>query len=1232
MAEHVGAWLEGVDDRAWAVIGDAVRRLERAWAVGEPIDWARLVPPPGEPLRRRVLVELIKVDQECRWARGEGHLLEQYLAQWPELQGHPEVVSELLEAECLTRALFGATPGAAELQRRFPGIWQHVDLDAIGALADREEKRVRPTGDTPSAGLSRTEPLTVLPSTPRVGQRWGRYEVLALVGRGGMGTVYRARDTRLNREVALKIPHIDPQTEPEVMARFVREAQAAAGVDHPNVCTVFDAGQIEGVPYLTMRLVKGPSLDAWLEATKADSPLIARVALKLAGALAKVHQRGILHRDLKPSNVLMDGDEPLLADFGLAQPGQQPPSGAIPSGAKRPAGSADGAGRLTASGQWLGTLPYMSPEQIKGQPATFRSDIYSFGVLLYKLLTGHVPFQAPAETLVQQIVTAEPERPSRLADGVDPRLERICLKAMAKSPEDRFRSAEELVRALERCTHRPSGWPRRLVRRLAAFGLSVLLVVAGGWFVLKTGHGTLKIEGPPGWRILIDGRPAAALSTRPGEYRLRAPVGSHRVTIRRGTVERSVAIKIGRRGAVGHATLVPPPPKVLSPLQAGEERLLSLAGPDRIIEVTGALPSPLCIAADGLKLMAYCDDREFPKMVDLASGRSLGPIPFDPPPEAPPDRAYAHRGQVLSADGRYLYVTTYYSRSVSRVDLRSGPPHKAVHLKLSDRTDHVWPGSVGITPDRNKLVVLIGTDGRSNDLQNDGVSIVRIDRGKRFERVAEVPLPDEPQNPNIAFSGDSRFVYVATRQRQSSSPVIYEISLNPPYEITRALPIGKWSLSGIAVASRDRRLFISDESAGAIHVAELETFRICDSIALFGNTPGPLALSPDGSVLAVLCPANGKLFCIDPATGSLLGGAGGLRMSLEVAFAGPQQLVVSFARNRLAVLSLGTLLSRIVFASDRAGGSHQLYVMGSDGSTVMRLTDDTFDYRCPRWSPDGRRIAFICNRGGGKVGLIDRDGSNLRILDSTAPAAPTRQAPLDWSPDGRQLAYVARSEKAVHVVDIESGQVRTLLNGPVGPDGPDGLRYSTYRSLSWSRSTGRILFTAQDPSWAHHQDVFAVEPGTRGVVPLTRNPAKAPFFTSPSEAPDGSCVVAVRHQGGIVLEGKLVLIEGPRRQRPVYTCDLLVPANPRWFPDGSRIVFTAGPPAQRQLYWIRPDGSELTQLTVGRWNDREPDVWAPPPRPAKQPTAAVPWIPTEGFSINTLGAERAENRGLLFRR
>jgi Tol biopolymer transport system component len=262
---------------------------------------------------------------------------------------------------------------------------------------------------------------------------FGRYRVLKLLGRGGMGAVYLAHDPQLDRQVALKIPNLIGGNAPQVLERFLREARAAATILHPNVCPLHEIGECDGVPYLTMGYIEGRPLSAVLAADPQPQRQAALLVRKLALALSEAHNRGVIHRDLKPDNVMIDTrGEPIIMDFGLA----------------RRDGGDDA--RLTKEGSTMGTPAYMPPEQVKGHLDEIgpTCDVYSLGVILYEMLAGRPPFVGEMMAVLSQVLLQEPPPPSSFRPGIELQLEAICKRAMAKKPADRYGSMAEMAGAL----------------------------------------------------------------------------------------------------------------------------------------------------------------------------------------------------------------------------------------------------------------------------------------------------------------------------------------------------------------------------------------------------------------------------------------------------------------------------------------------------------------------------------------------------------------------------------------------------------------------------------------------------------------------------------------------------------------------------------------------------------------------------------------------------------------
>ena len=264
---------------------------------------------------------------------------------------------------------------------------------------------------------------------------FGRYQIWNKIGEGGMGTVYRADDTMLKRRVALKVPHFSAD-DTVAVERFYREAQVAANTDHPHICPVYDLGEIGGIHYFTMPYIDGETLAVQVGPGRTwDTDRAAALMGKLARAMAEMHRQGVVHRDLKPGNIMMRGNgEPVLLDFGLAR--------VLTAGGKT----------LTTLGRIAGTPAYMSPEQVEGDSRRVGplSDVYSLGVILYQLATGRTPYTGDLYAILASVLHGEPPAPSSLCPEIDEDFDALCLKAIARHPENRFESTNAFADALER--------------------------------------------------------------------------------------------------------------------------------------------------------------------------------------------------------------------------------------------------------------------------------------------------------------------------------------------------------------------------------------------------------------------------------------------------------------------------------------------------------------------------------------------------------------------------------------------------------------------------------------------------------------------------------------------------------------------------------------------------------------------------------------------------------------
>lgn len=277
------------------------------------------------------------------------------------------------------------------------------------------------------------------------GTRLGRYEIRSKLGEGGMGEVYLAEDTKLRRQVAIKFLPADSVANEQAKTRLMREAQAAAKLDHPNICTVHEVAEEDGYTFIVMPYCEGETLDVLIKRETLDISQSLKIASQIADALAEAHAHGIIHRDIKPSNIIITTrGQAKVMDFGLAKI-----AGAA-AGSLNVDGEAPTQALLTSPGTIIGTLPYMSPEQVHGQPLDVRTDIFSFGVVLYEMLTGQRLFAAEtAAGTISAILTKQPDPLSNYLQPCPQDLQRIVNKCLQKNCERRYQTMREVATDLE---------------------------------------------------------------------------------------------------------------------------------------------------------------------------------------------------------------------------------------------------------------------------------------------------------------------------------------------------------------------------------------------------------------------------------------------------------------------------------------------------------------------------------------------------------------------------------------------------------------------------------------------------------------------------------------------------------------------------------------------------------------------------------------------------------------
>ena len=423
-----------LDWAAWKRVDAACAAFEQMWQQGEEPDPTMFVRSSTGPERDELLYSLIQLDVEYRRRRGKQPRVEAYLNAWPQ------------DSELVQRAV-AAVPAADSVSCRADET--HMPPVPVVRIEDSRESATM--SQVPSDMLTMNQqghPTSVGHQfTERIlhsDEHFGRFRILRMLGKGGMGAVYLAHDPQLDRHIALKIPKAGTEPNSSIVQRFYREAQAASNLRHPGICPVYDVGQIEGVHYLALAYIEGQTLSQTLrDAGPLPPDRAAAIMQQVAMALHVAHRAGIVHRDLKPANIMLDPHgQAVIMDFGLARRDQ---SGDAP---------------LTVMGDIMGTPAYMSPEQVRGETVGPAGDIYSLGATLYELLTGHAPFTGSHVTAVLSgVLTRVPMRPRDHRAELPAALCDLCMKTLEKLPENRFTSAEALAEALRTWNLTPDAAP-----------------------------------------------------------------------------------------------------------------------------------------------------------------------------------------------------------------------------------------------------------------------------------------------------------------------------------------------------------------------------------------------------------------------------------------------------------------------------------------------------------------------------------------------------------------------------------------------------------------------------------------------------------------------------------------------------------------------------------------------------------------------------------------------------
>jgi Tol biopolymer transport system component/serine/threonine protein kinase len=857
------------------------------------------------------------------------------------------------------------------------------------------------------------------------GTRVGPYEILEPLGRGGMGEVYRGRDPRLGRDVAIKVLPAVLAADPQRLGRFEREATALAALDHPNIVTIFSVEEADGLHFLTMQLVRGHTLAALIPPRGMPLAQLLPIAIAIAEALAAAHQRGVIHRDLKPGNVMVTNDGQVkVLDFGLAK---------LRHDSASETALTEASTQVTVDGTILGTAAYMSPEQAEGRPVDQRSDIFSFGIVLYEMATGTLPFKGgTAVAVVSAILKEAPPAPSSVSSTVHPLLDRIVMRALAKQPGRRYQSAIDLRNDLDELLAptatraRASLGPalRRRARLLGVAGGS-MLVAAASWLLWRSG--------------------------------------------------------VPRHNA--------------APLRASFAQLTALPG----IE---AFPS---LSPDG-QWVAY--SASVSGNLDVYLQSTSGQTPIDLTAQSPADDdqpAFSPDGQRIAfrsdREGGGIFVMGRTGEAVRRVTRFGFNP--------------AW------SPDGTRLVFATERMGLM-PLNAEGDSelwVVPVEGGepRRLSAADGVQPKWSPHGQRIVF------------QRRLGSRGLQMDIMTIPADGGEPTPVtGDQAADWSPTWSPDGRFvyFVSDRGGSM----NLWRIAVDEASGHPRGEPEPLttpaafvahpSLSADGRRIAfssVLTQQNIQAMRFDPAT---------LTMS------DPTWLTTG-SRQWSSPDPTPDGEWAVFYSRDLPEGD--IFVVRLDGTGLRQVTGGPPVDRMPRWAPDGERIAYFSDRGGGplQVWIVRADGGdNQQITQGEGKGTAV------WSPDGSMMA--------VNGAFRQNGGAAPFLLNPARPGEekvlpPPEEALQPFVANSWSPDGKRLagMISYSDKGVV----VFAFDSG--------RYEKLTPYGQWPVWLPDSRHLLFVSHNTGFY-----VVDTATREVRTVLevTRDVLGP--PRLTRDGRRAVYS----------------------------------------------------------------------------
>ncbi len=820
-----------------------------------------------------------------------------------------------------------------------------------------------------------------------IGRTLGHYETVSLLSAGGMGEVYRARDTRLNREVAIKMLPLHLTQDAAALARFEREAQAVAALSHPNILAIHDFGDEHGVLYAVMELLDGQTLRERLNSPPLNWREAVDIAAAIADGLAAAHAKGIIHRDLKPENVFLTRDGRVkILDFGLAR--VKPPM------AERQDGLAPTVASVTEPGMVMGTAGYMSPEQVRGEEADAESDIFAFGCVLYELLTGRRAFARPsaAETIVA-ILQDQPPALAEAATNLPPELESVVRHCLEKKAEHRFEAARDLSFALRALLGRSSATPvhsQRARLRLApvVWGLVGASLLAALVFANRTLNRTPQAASSIRFAVAL---PGAWVGTEvESSFMAVSPDGQHMAFVVESEGLRKLWVR--SRDSVS-ATMLPGSEGAASPFWSPDSRWIGFfaRGQLKKIEAAGGPPQVLCnlpIAVgsaswgrDGTILFAgQGGDAEGIHRVSDTGGQTRLVIK----PDKSRGEAWHFWPQFLPDGRHFLYLTSDSAFKGDAVVIGSldAEPGRVL-IRTSSRVEYIPPGYLLYVSDGTLMA-------RRFDVKTLGFTGEPIPIADQVRYFSPTGYADFSASESLIVyrAGEiaSQLVWVDRNGRQ-----LEVVGKRGQYEEPRLSPDGRRVALGIV-----------DPTVGTMDILALDLTRNLSTRVTTGrrNTEYGPVWSPDGKSLAFVADLQGP-----PHLHRMAASGAGEAEALV-----PPESQVQWADDWS---SDGRF---IVYAKSSTRTSTDIWVLPLFGDrTPFPLLNSPFAEREARFSPDGRWIAYVSDESGANDVYVRLFRISAKRADEKWKISTAGGSQPVWRRDGRELFYLATDNRLMAV-------------------------------------------------------------------------------------------------------------------------------------------------------------------------------------------------------------------------